>query len=333
MTSTPKTHSRISSGTTTYGVRNRSRSRLATTKPTAPPACWRSEESPSSGWGLPLAIWTMPSTPKASATQPTTCRPAGPLRSGSRMLRHPIRTSISGTNQPTFPTEPETTVRADSMTVPGSCHHTAAAATTARPMRKRPMPSRRCSGSRSRAPRPILRASAPTAWARPSQRAATPRPSARKARDTGPGPFRTARGAGRRVREGARLLDDRRRLVGAGLRVVPRDRVLEPAPPDRRDRPEEDVLLLREPGGEDVRVAMTPNVCHRHSSHTDHRAVSARCPRGPGCPATTHSGASRPRQTSPADVPADVPGRRSRARRTADGGPPGAIRRSPGRLR
>jgi hypothetical protein len=32
----------------------------------------------------------------------------------------------------------------------------------------------------------------------------------------------------------------------------------------------EDVLLLREPGGEDVRVAMLRNLCHRHSRHTDH---------------------------------------------------------------
>ena len=37
MTRTPKTHSSTSSGTTTYGVRSRSSSRLATTNPTAPP--------------------------------------------------------------------------------------------------------------------------------------------------------------------------------------------------------------------------------------------------------------------------------------------------------
>ena len=38
MTRTPNTHSSTSSGTTTYGVRSRSSSRLATTNPTAPPA-------------------------------------------------------------------------------------------------------------------------------------------------------------------------------------------------------------------------------------------------------------------------------------------------------
>jgi len=55
------------------------------------------------------------------------------------------------------------------------------------------------------------------------------------------------------------LLDDRRRLVverwGALPLVVLRDRVLEPARPDL---PDEDVLLLRDPDGEDVRVAMPP---------------------------------------------------------------------------
>ncbi|WP_330866661.1 hypothetical protein [Nocardioides sp.] len=59
-------------------------------------------------------------------------------------------------------------------------------------------------------------------------------------REIGPRPLRTARGAGRRF-----LLD----------RVL-RDRELELfffLDPEDRD---EDVLLLRDPGGEDVRVAM-----------------------------------------------------------------------------
>jgi hypothetical protein len=37
-----------------------------------------------------------------------------------------------------------------------------------------------------------------------------------------------------------------------------------------------DVLLLREPGGEDVRVAMVRNLGHRHSSHMDHTPLRAR---------------------------------------------------------
>ena len=89
-----------------------------------------------------------------------------------------------------------------------------------------------------------------------------PRNSAWKRRATGPGPLRTARGAGR---EAGRFAAPRDREAGARLLVVGflvlRDRVLEPllAPEDRADPDEDvDVLLLRDPGGEDVRVAMTP---------------------------------------------------------------------------
>ena len=131
MTSTPKNASSASSGTTTYGVRSRSSSRLETTYPTAPPPCWSGVASPRAGCGLPAAMCTMPSTPKASAAQPMSWRPAGPLRSGSRMLRSPMNSSISGTSQPTLPTEPATMVRIVSIGPPGSCHHTAAAAMTA----------------------------------------------------------------------------------------------------------------------------------------------------------------------------------------------------------
>jgi hypothetical protein len=38
---------------------------------------------------------------------------------------------------------------------------------------------------------------------------------------------------------------------------------------DPEDR-EEDVLLLRDPGGEDVRVAMLRRLCQSHTSHRDH---------------------------------------------------------------
>ena len=188
--------SSTSSGTTTYAERSRSSSRLETTKPIAPPPNWRSRGvAELRAAGCRWRCGRCRGRRSASASQPITCRPAGPLCSGSRMLRQPIRTSITGTSQPTLPTEPETTVRATSMTPPGSCHQTAAAATTARPIRNSPTPSRRCSGSRSRAAPPILRAPAPTPWAVAIQVAATPRPSAPKARETGPRPLRTARGA------------------------------------------------------------------------------------------------------------------------------------------
>jgi len=86
--------------------------------------------------------------------------------------------------------------------------------------------------------------------------APAPRPSAPKERATGPGPLRTARGAGRRDRAvdlvGFFFVEVRLLLVG--VRVL-RDRELEP-PRDFPEDRDEDVLLLRDPGGEDVRVAM-----------------------------------------------------------------------------
>ena len=95
----------------------------------------------------------------------------------------------------------------------------------------------------------------------PSQTAAIPRPTAPKARETGPGPLRTARGAGRDAGRRLAALEPLRPLVvlgrGAGwLFPVLRDRVLEAL--DRFLEP--DVLVLRDPGGEDVRVAMVWNL-------------------------------------------------------------------------
>ena len=82
--------------------------------------------------------------------------------------------------------------------------------------------------------------------------------------------MRTARGGTRRA---VFLAGVRPRV---GFRAL-RDRVLEPLRPLPaellRDR-EVDVLLLREPGGEDVRVAMVSNLGHSHTSHTHHTCVS-----------------------------------------------------------
>ena len=194
-----------------------------------------------------------PRTPKSSAVQPTTWRPAGPLRSGSRRLRHATKHSRSGTNQAMRPTEPATTARTASASPPGSCHHTQAATTTASPTSIRPAPSRRCSGSSSPAVCPTRRTADPMACATPSQAATTTRVSALKTRKTGPGPLRTARGAGRFAVERAAA------LRGAGLRpdLVPvvRPREVEPPLPERAEE-----LLLRDAVGEDVRVAMVANL-------------------------------------------------------------------------
>src|SRR5690349_14097518 len=94
--------------------------------------------------------------------------------------------------------------------------------------------------------------------ATPSQTALAPWPSAPKVRETGPGPLRTARGAGRRF-----FVDP---FFAAGLRL--------PWLPDDRDREVEApfllVLLLRDAGGEDVRVAMFRNVRDHPTSPTCH---------------------------------------------------------------
>src|SRR3954452_17468570 len=176
-----------------------------------------------------------------------------------------MKHSSSGTNQPSSPTDPFTTVRVKSPTPPGSCHQTAAATTTAAPIRNSPAPSRRCSGSSSRAGCPILRTLAPSTWATPSQSAVITRPAARKNFAIGPVPLRTARGEGR--------LDVLERPLEAGL--LPRDRL----PDDRLEDPEDfaaerepdlEVPLFRDAGGEDVRVAMVRNLRDRHTSHTLH---------------------------------------------------------------
>ena len=116
----------------------------------------------------------------------------------------------------------------------------------------------------------MLRAVAPRPWAIAIQTVASPCPNAPNAREIGPRPLRTARGAGRRF-----LVEPV--LRGFFLPLL-RDRVLEPPRPDELlDRLEpdlldrdEDVLLLRDPGGEDVRVAMVMNLGQSHTSHRDH---------------------------------------------------------------
>ncbi|GEB13461.1 hypothetical protein NSI01_17760 [Pimelobacter simplex] len=78
-------------------------------------------------------------------------------------------------------------------------------------------------------------------------------------RTTGPGPLRTARGAGRRAEAD---------FFAAGffLVVVLRERELAVFfAPER----EEEVVLLRDAGGEDVRVAMTPNLGDRPTRPRD----------------------------------------------------------------
>jgi hypothetical protein len=74
----------------------------------------------------------------------------------------------------------------------------------------------------------------------------------------GPGPLRTARGAGRFVLEDERVDEEDFRRVW-----LPDDRVLE-------------LALLRDAGGEDVRVAMLRSLSEGHTSLTLHTPGAGR---------------------------------------------------------
>src|SRR3546814_18077470 len=92
-------------------------------------------------------------------------------------------------------------------------------------------------------------------------------PRATKTRRIGPGPERTARGAGREPPVGLRFVVDFRL---AWLPVL-RGRVLEDAPEPFLDELLLDVRLLREPGGEEVRVAMLRTIGDRTTNHREKR--------------------------------------------------------------
>ncbi|GAA5152382.1 hypothetical protein GCM10023340_32610 [Nocardioides marinquilinus] len=162
-----------------------------------------------------------------------------------------------------------------------------------------------------------------------------------KKRATGPGPVRTARGGTRPVEtaRGVRVLVFLAgvRLAGAfadvPFLVVPelllevdfrvlrvRDEEPPADPPRVLPRLVVDVLLLRDPGGEDVRVAMPPNLGGRHTSLRDHRTrVEA------GRPASARVGPPDARTRipgSPGRAPARAPVRVPvRVPPTAVGGP------------
>jgi hypothetical protein len=88
-----------------------------------------------------------------------------------------------------------------------------------------------------------------------------------KPRSTGPLPERTARGFGRPLTD---RVADRRAGVRVLFFVVLRDREVGVLRLFAAFEALGDAALLREPGGEDVRVAMVRNLGQRHSSHTDH---------------------------------------------------------------
>ena len=213
--------------------------------------------------GEPLAMCTMPSTPNSERG------PADHLASGrtvalgvAQVAPRRRSTRSSGTNQRD---------QADGAR-PRRCagRRRARRAAATRQRRRRPRPDRpgrarhRRGGApaRDRAPCwPIRRTAAPTAWARPSQIAATPRPSAENPRR----PVRARTGPPVVPAVGTRTCG-----VASSSSYSGNARPRCCAPSTTVRTIERRQLLLREPGGEDVRVAMVRNLGHCHSSHTDH---------------------------------------------------------------
>ena len=262
---TPKNASRASSGTTTSpsaagrgaGWRRRTRQRRRRSEgrrchPARAGGCLRSARCPA-----------------ARRTAPPSRRPGVRPAVGTGSRGAPADDGASGTGKPIFRPSP-TTVRVASITEPGSCHQTAAATTTAAPKSASPIPSRRCSGSRSRAvadagwrPRPHRGRCEPHRGDPVEERG--------EEGETGPGPLRTARGAGRRAPPACGSDDFFGRACASGwspgigcseLRPVLRLVVLVLL--------DVDVLLLRDPGGKTY-----GSPCHhptqrslRHTHHT-----------------------------------------------------------------
>ncbi len=116
---------------------------------------------------------------------------------------------------------------------------------------------------------PMPRAAAPTAWATAPHTVRTARSSAEKKRATGPGPERTARGAGR-------FADEEVEDLVVGFRAL-RERELDALLPAEARLEAvvlvEEVLLLREPGGEDVRVAMVVTLGPSHMRPMHHTSA------------------------------------------------------------
>ncbi len=142
-----------------------------TAKPTTPPAD-RMAFSPADSSGVPDATCTRPRTPTSSAVQPMTIRAVSALLSGWRKKRQASSASKTGMVQVPDPNSVTSAV-ARGLIGPLACHQEAAAAMIAAHNAASPRPSRRCSGSRSRALRPRARERVPTVCASAIQIAAT----------------------------------------------------------------------------------------------------------------------------------------------------------------
>ena len=261
ITSTPKNASSTSSGTTISSERSRSSSSEETTKPTAPPPSRSGVVSPPTG--SRAAVGDVHEAEHAEAER----RPADHLATGRPVadrVAHdpPADQHHHQRHQPADLADRAGDDGADELhDAAGHPNQTAAAITMASPKRNSPAPSRRCSGSRSRALCPMPRAAEPDAVGD----AEPDRGESAEQRLEEPRDRTGAVAHGTRCRPPLR---GRPRLLL--FFFVLRVRVLEPPRPPDFDL-DEDVLLLRDPGGEDVRVAMVTTLGRCHTSHTHHR--------------------------------------------------------------
>ena len=238
-----------------------------------PPAS-RSAAKPSAGAGSPAARWTSAARGDADRGEPDGDAGVGLLRArGGAAAGSRARAGRAGPTTPTRPNVPATTAWTTSPAVPASPHHSRAATTTASARSVKPMPSRRCAGSRSRAPCPMRRAVPPTTCAQPIHT-----PAHHPHREGGPA---RRRDGGRAAPGRARGAAASRRAPGRGVRV----RVA------WADRPEED-----------VRVAMVPERTRRSAA----RRLDT--PRHPGVPVTLRRRRSPSRPARPGRVRAAGPG-------------------------
>ena len=198
MTRTPKIASSASSGTTTYGVRSRSSSRLETTKPIAPPACWRFAGVAEPG--LRAAVGDVHDAEHAERQR----RPADDLTAGRAVVLGVAQVAPADVDQQQRDEPADLADRAGDHGA-GAVHDRAGQLPPDRGggdhrETEQEQARRRRGGARARGRGRCARcerAVAPRAWAMPSQTVATPCPRAAKSRASGPGPLRTARGAGR----------------------------------------------------------------------------------------------------------------------------------------
>ena len=133
----------------------------------APPACCSASVSPRCGRACRWRCGPARARRDRARAQPMTWRPAGPLRSGLRRVRQATKQSSSGTNQPSSPTEPFDDGAGGVADAAGQLPPHRGGDHDGEADEEQAGPSRRCSGSSSRAVWPIRRTPAPKTWAMP----------------------------------------------------------------------------------------------------------------------------------------------------------------------